>query len=160
MEDSLAGLCRNIVCNGRYELIRVGPQNLKSLKWRVHGHISVSQQNHPLTINLSCAISGEEFPVSIDEPLLLRFVPEGAIDPALSADEEIEIDLSGEDSDEIDYSGDAFDLGEAVAQSLGLAIDPYATGPNADAAREKAGITSDDVPSGPLAAALAALKKD
>ncbi|MBE5074995.1 DUF177 domain-containing protein [Erythrobacteraceae bacterium E2-1 Yellow Sea] len=108
----------------------------------------------------SCAISGEEFPVSIDEPLLLRFVPEGAIDPALSADEEIEIDLSGEDSDEIDYSGDAFDLGEAVAQSLGLAIDPYATGPNADAAREKAGITSDDVPSGPLAAALAALKKD
>lgn len=108
----------------------------------------------------SCAISGEEFPVSIDEPVLLRFVEEGAIDPALSVDEEIEIELSGEDCDEIEFSGDAFDLGEAVAQSLGLAIDPYATGPNADAAREKAGITSDDTPSGPLAAALAALKKD
>ena len=108
----------------------------------------------------SCAISGEEFPVSINEPVLLRFVEEGTIDPALSADEEIEVELSGEDCDEIEYSGDAFDLGEAVAQSLGLAIDPYATGPNADAARQKAGITSDDVPSGPLAAALAALKKD
>lgn len=111
-------------------------------------------------ITQSCAISGEEFAVSIDEPVLLRFIPEGMIDPALAMDEEIEIELSGEDCDEIEYSGDAFDLGEAVAQTLGLAIDPYATGPNADAAREKSGITSDDTPSGPLAAALAALKKD
>ncbi|QYU69205.1 hypothetical protein J4558_03410 [Leptolyngbya sp. 15MV] len=53
-----------------------------------------------------------------------------------------------------------FDLGEAVAQSLGLAIDPYAVGPEAEAARREAGIASDDVPSGPLAEALRALRKD
>ena len=47
-----------------------------------------------------------------------------------------------------------------AAQTLALAIDPYAEGPDADATREKAGIKSDDAPSGPLAEALgAALKK-
>ena len=111
-------------------------------------------------ISQDCAVSGEPFDVAISEALLLRFVEEGTVDPALSEDEEIEIELSPDDCDEIEYSGESFDLGEAVAQSLGLAIDPYAEGPGADAAREKAGITGDDMPSGPLAEALKALKKD
>lgn len=108
----------------------------------------------------NCSISGEEFEVAIEEPLALRFVEEGRITPALSEDEEIEIELSPDDCDEIEYSGESFDLGEAVAQSLGLAIDPYAEGPNADAARKEAGIEGDDAPSGPLAEALKALKRD
>lgn len=108
----------------------------------------------------NCAVSGEEFEVSIDEPLLMRFVKEGQIDPALSEDEEIEIEISPEDCDEIEYSGESFDLGEAVAQSLGLAIDPYAEGPEADAVRTATGITGDDTPSGPLADALRRLRKD
>ena len=108
-----------------------------------------------------CAISGEEFEVAIEEPLALRFVEEGSVDPALAdADEEIEIELSADELDEIEYSGESFDLGEAVAQSLGLAIDPYAEGPNADAARKQAGIVGDDAPSGPLADALRALKRE
>lgn len=52
------------------------------------------------------------------------------------------------------------DLGEAVAQSLGLAIDPYAIGPDADTARKEVGIVQEGEQEGPLAAALAALKKD
>ena len=110
------------------------------------------------TIMQACAISAEDFEVIIDEPIDLRFVPEGSIVEADGEDEEIE--LEADDCDEIEYSGDTFDLGEAVAQTLGLAIDPYAEGPNADAARESAGIKGDDAPSGPLAEALAALKKD
>lgn len=108
----------------------------------------------------SCAISGEDFATTINEPLAMRFVEEGTIDPALSEDDEIEIELSADELDEIEYSGDSFDLGEAVAQSLGLAIDPYAEGPSANSARQSAGINSDDEPSGPLAEALKALKKD
>ncbi|NVE94897.1 YceD family protein [Altererythrobacter lutimaris] len=113
-------------------------------------------------ITQSCAISGEDFAVTIDEPLALSFLEESLIDrdPATELDGEIEIELDAEDLDEIAYSGDSFDLGEAVAQTLGLAIDPYAEGPNADAARKQAGIVSDDAPSGPLAEALAALKKE
>ena len=106
-----------------------------------------------------CAVSGEDFPVHIEEDIALRFVPEGSIDPALQEGEEIEIELGASDLDEIEYTGETFDLGEAVAQGLALAIDPYAEGPDADAAREKAGIKADDAPSGPLADALGAALK-
>jgi len=108
----------------------------------------------------ACAVSGEDFPVHIEEDVAVRFVPEGSIDPALQEGEEIEIELEASDLDEVEYSGESFDLGETVAQTLALAIDPYAEGPDADATRKKAGIKADDAPSGPLAEALgAALKK-
>lgn len=101
----------------------------------------------------SCAISGEDLPVAIDEAFDLRFVPAGA---ARTADEEIELDA--DELDEIEFSGTQFDLGEAIAQSLALAIDPYLTGPQAEEARRKAGLL-DRTESGPFAA-LKALKKD
>lgn len=103
-----------------------------------------------------CAISAEDFPVTINEAIDLRFV-EGNQSP-VELDEEIE--LEADDCDEIAYSGDMFDLGEAVAQTLGLAIDPYAEGPNADAARRAAGIMQEEDVRGPLADLLAGLKKD
>ena len=104
-------------------------------------------------IRQQCAVSGDPFPVTIDEPLAFRFVHPRAFAP----DEEIE--LESDELDEIEYEGDSFDLGEAVAQSLGLAIDPYAEGPDAERARKEAGITSDDAASGPLADALKGLLK-
>ena len=99
----------------------------------------------------SCAVSGEDLPVTIDEPLALRFVP--AAQP-----EAEEIELAETDLDEIPFEGDVIDLGEAVAQSLALAIDPYATGPEAERVRKEAGL-SDEAASGPFAA-LAALRKE
>ncbi|QFT76846.1 hypothetical protein FIU90_04740 [Erythrobacter sp. THAF29] len=106
-----------------------------------------------------CAISGEAFPAKIEEGVELRFIEEQDIAVASNDDEEVEIELEADDCDEIEYSGDMFDLGEAIAQTLGLAIDPYAEGPNADEARKRAGITGDDAQSGPLAEALSALSK-
>lgn len=100
----------------------------------------------------SCAVSGEDLPVAIAEPIALRFVS-GSIAP--DPDEEIELD--GEAPDEIEMTDGRFDLGEAVAQSLALAIDPFAVGPDAEEARRTAGIV-DQAASGPFAA-LAALKK-
>jgi uncharacterized metal-binding protein YceD (DUF177 family) len=103
----------------------------------------------------SCAVSGEDLPVVVDEPLDFRFVPATDAAPeVLSADQEIEI--TGDDCDEIEYSGERFDLGEAVAQSLGLAIDPFATGPEANRVRQESGLLGEDK-TGPFAA-LAALK--
>ena len=103
-----------------------------------------------------CAISGEDFPVTIDEPIDLRFVEEHQ----RAATEDEEIELEADDCDEIGYSGEMFDLGEAVAQTLGLAIDPYAEGPDADAARAAAGIVAEGEQLGPLADLLAGLRKD
>lgn len=99
----------------------------------------------------ACAISGEDFPVEIDEPIALRFVPPGHHAP----DEELEI--GADDCDEIEYDGLTVDLGEAVAQTLALAIDPFAEGPQADQARIKYKLAG-DASSGAFAA-LAALKQ-
>lgn len=79
-----------------------------------------------------CSISGEGFPVSIDESIVLRFVPRAA---NLVPDKEIEI--TAEECDDIEYDGTAFDLGEAIAQSLALAIDPFAEGPGAERFRSE-----------------------
>lgn len=98
-----------------------------------------------------CAVSGEDLAQATDEALALRFVPTtGPTAP------DVEIELSDSDCDEIEYSGTTFDLGEAIAQSLGLAIDPFACGPGAEAARQAAGIVSEGA-AGPFGA-LAGLK--
>ena len=101
----------------------------------------------------SCAVSGEDLPVAIGEELYFRFVPEAA---APRPDEEVE--LAAGDCDEIEFAGSLIDVGEAVAQSLALAIDPFAEGPGAEEARRRAGIIGEGE-SGPFAA-LAALKRD
>ena len=67
----------------------------------------------------------------IDEPLAFRFVPQAEHNP----DEELEIAI--DDCDDIEFSGTMIDPGEAVAQSLALAIDPFAEGPGAEEARRR-----------------------
>ncbi|QGN56159.1 DUF177 domain-containing protein [Novosphingobium sp. Gsoil 351] len=104
-------------------------------------------------ITQMCAISNEPFATRVDEPVTLRFVPEtGSMEP------EVELEIDSDACDEISYEGTRFDLGEELAQTLALAIDPYATGPNADRVRQDAGL-ADEASSGPFAA-LAALKRD
>ncbi|MGV3513232.1 MAG: YceD family protein [Novosphingobium sp.] len=110
------------------------------------GHLNAS-------IMQACAISGEDFPVTISEPIALRFIP-----PREAHDPDEEIEITADDCDEIEYEGTSFDLGEAVAQSLALAIDPFAEGPDADKARAEHNLGG-DIATGPFAA-LAALKKD
>ena len=106
-------------------------------------------------IEQNCAVSGEPFPNRIDESVMFRFVPADNSKRASTPDEEIELDSS--ELDEIEYEGGAFDLGEAIAQSLVLAIDPYATGPDAENVRKAGGLLGSDELRGPFAA-LAGLK--
>jgi hypothetical protein len=99
-----------------------------------------------------CALSDEPFAATLDDAISFRFVPAITI-----AGEDEEIEFASDGPDEIEYNGAAIDLGEAVAQSFGLALDPYALGPDAEAVRREAGLLDEDSPSGPFAD-LAALK--
>ncbi len=134
---------------------RFGLVSIVSLSARIEltpdGDAVLANGRLKASIVQSCAISGEDLPVEIEEPLALRFVPETNAPP------EEEIELTEEELDEIPFAGRSFDLGEAVAQTLALAIDPYATGPQAEETRAS-GHISDDAASGPFAA-LAKLKK-
>ena len=97
----------------------------------------------------SCVVTQDPIPVRIDQEFTVRFVPETTPD----ADE---IELSAEDCDIMEHDGQQIDLGEAVAQSLGLALDPYPRSANAEARLREAGVKSEEE-AGPFGA-LAALK--
>ena len=112
--------------------------------------INVTGRIHASIIQV-CAISGEDFPVKIDEPVDLRF-----IHPQDTHAVDDEIELTADACDEIEYEGLTFDLGEALAQTLALAIDPFAEGPDANRARAEHKLGGET--SGGAFAALAALK--
>jgi uncharacterized metal-binding protein YceD (DUF177 family) len=104
----------------------------------------------------ACVVTGDPLPVSLDQPFVLRFVHEDAL-----AEQE-EVELAEEDCDTLAYAGGTVDLGEAVAETMALALDPFPRGPNADAALREAGVKSEEEASAeasPFAALKGLLKK-
>ena len=95
-----------------------------------------------------CSVTGESFQVRLREEFEIAFVPELKIE---GTDEEIE--LTEEDCDIIEYDNGQIDLGEAIAQTLYLALPPFPRGPNADVvAREMLKSEEEAGPFGVLAA--------
>ncbi|WP_423606661.1 YceD family protein [Sphingomonas sp. MS122] len=97
-----------------------------------------------------CSVTGDPVPAKIEEDFAIRFLPEGSE----SGDE---VELSEDDCDTVFYTGGAIDLGEAAAETLALALDPFPRSPGAEAVLREAGVLSEDE-AGPFAA-LAALRK-
>lgn len=99
----------------------------------------------------ACVASGEPVPAHISESFTLRFVP-----PAVQAGDEEEVELEESELDILTYEGGAVDLGEAAAQTLALALDPFPRAPDADDALREAGVIGEE-DAGPFSA-LKALK--
>ena len=99
----------------------------------------------------ACVASGEPVPAKIDEDFRIRFVAETGFEA------ESEVELAEEDCDTLFHDGRVIDLGEAVAQSFALALEPFPRSPNADAALKAAGVKAEGE-AGPFSA-LAALKE-
>lgn len=99
----------------------------------------------------ACVASAAPVRTEISEPIAILFrAPPGQAPP----DEEIELGES--DMDVMFITGGAIDAGEAVAQSLALALDPFPRASDADAALKDAGVKS-EAEAGPFAA-LATLR--
>lgn len=103
-----------------------------------------------------CIATGDELPLVIDTPFALRFRHQTETGRAADFEEEVELDAS--DCDTIDYPGSQFDLGEALSDTLYLALDPFPRGPNAEAALKAAGVKSEGE-AGPFGALAELLKK-
>jgi uncharacterized metal-binding protein YceD (DUF177 family) len=84
----------------------------------------------------ACSATGEPLPAIIDEPVALRFVPE------LDGAEEVE--LSADALDTLPIENGAIDLGEAAAETLALALDPFPRSPDAAAVLAEAGVIGED----------------
>lgn len=94
-----------------------------------------------------CIASHDSVPARMDEAVHIRFVPEPVVNG------EVELELAPEDCDTMFHDGQTIDLGEAVAQSLGLALNPYPRSPEAEKMLKAAGVKSEEdvVPTGALA---------
>jgi uncharacterized metal-binding protein YceD (DUF177 family) len=90
-------------------------------------------------VTQSCIASGEPLDAALEEEFRVDF----RAAPADGRPEE-EVELGESELDTIFYEGGAVDLGEAVAQSLALALDPYPRSPAAEAALKEAGVKSEE----------------
>ena len=74
------------------------------------------------TVTQTCSVSLDDFDAPVEEVFQVCFVPSG---------EETD-DIDPEADDEIPFEGNMIDLGEAAAEQLGLALDPYPRMPGAE----------------------------
>lgn len=86
----------------------------------------------------TCVVTLEDFSAPVAEHFSIHFVPAGT-----QGD-----DIDPETIDEIPYSGGVLDLGEAAAEQLALALDPYPRAP--DAPPPELG-EAEDAPASPFA---------
>lgn len=116
----------------------------------VRGHVAAE-------VVQACTVTDEPIPVTVQEPIALLFVT----DDDLGADEEIELDAGALDT--IPYEGGAIDLGEAAAETMALALDPFPRSANAAKVLREAGVLSEEdeaaKPKGALAGLGDLLKK-
>jgi uncharacterized metal-binding protein YceD (DUF177 family) len=102
------------------------------------------------TLTQPCVATGEAVAAKIDEIFEIRFVAEKG------PDEDSEIELSADDLDVMPVEDGMIDLGEAVAQTLALALDPYPRSAGADAVVATMGAGE----AGPFAGLKDLLKRD
>ena len=117
----------------RFDIVSIGRLTADAQIKR-EGAIVTADGTIDAAVTQSCVATGEPLAATLRVPFSLRFVPEAEV----ATQEELE--LSESDCDILGYAGSAIDLGEAVAETLALALDPFPRSPDADAALRAAGV--------------------
>ena len=86
----------------------------------------------------ACIATAEPVASSLEDSVAIRFAPPEDLAP------DAEVELSDADCDTVELEGQAIDVGEAIAQSLALALNPYPRSPSADATLRAAGIKREE----------------
>lgn len=87
----------------------------------------------------SCVVTEAPVPAAVEEDFAIRFLPEPGPD---EAGEELELDA--DECDTVFYTGGAIDLGEAAAETLALALDPFPRSAEAEATLRSAGVLTEE----------------
>jgi uncharacterized metal-binding protein YceD (DUF177 family) len=88
-----------------------------------------------------CVATDEPLRATVREPIDVRFVPNAKLE---AAEPDVEVELGGEEMDVIGYDGGRIAVGEMVAETLALALDPYPRSPDADAFLAAKGVKSEE----------------
>lgn len=89
-------------------------------------------------VTQSCVVTGNPVSNRIEAEFDLRFLPESALPP------EEEIELNADECETMAYADRAIDLGEAAAQTVALALDPFPRSENAGQILRDAGVISEE----------------
>jgi uncharacterized metal-binding protein YceD (DUF177 family) len=89
-------------------------------------------------VTQACVATGAPLPAAVEAKFDLLFRPQ----PEPPADEEIELGES--ELDVVFYDSGSIDVGEAVAETLALNLDPYPRAPGAERALKAAGVKSEE----------------
>ena len=139
----------------RFDLVAIGRLSARAALIRT-GVDVVADGRIEAAVTQSCVASGEPVEAQVDESfsLMFRATPEPG-----RPDEEVE--LSEGELDLVFYDGATIDLGDAVAETMALALDPYPRAPGAEEALKAAGVKSEEEagPFGALAALRDKMKK-
>jgi len=140
-----AGLAR------RFGLVAIDRLHAR-LSLRNEGGATIATGRVEADVIQACTVTDDPLPQHISEPMSLRFV-----EPGGSVEDEIE--LSGELMDTVEIEGGAVDLGEAAAETMMLALDPFPRSPRAATVLREAGVITEDEakPANPFAALKAKL---
>ena len=138
---------------GRFGLVAVARLEAEAAVSR-SGEVVTAAGTLRAEVTQSCVATGEPLDASVEAQFRIEFRPT----PAARTDDEIELDET--ELDVVFHDGVAIDLGEAVAETLPLALEPYPRSPGAEEALKTAGVKGEDeVARAPSPfAALAALK--
>jgi uncharacterized metal-binding protein YceD (DUF177 family) len=121
----------------RFGLIAVDRLAAELALSRNGGEVAMDGTLHAHVVQ-ACVATGERVEAEIEAPFDLKFRPP----PAVAAAGE-EIELAPAELDVIFYEGASIDLGEAVAETLLLNLDPYPRAPGAEEALRAAGVKSE-----------------
>ena len=110
---------------------------------RATGHVMlrdkhcIAEGQFEAEVTQACVVTGEPVRAHIAQDFKLRFIDEDAVPDTA------EIELSFDEYDDMPNTGDGIDMGEAVAQSMALALPPFPRGPNAARRLREAGVVSE-----------------
>jgi uncharacterized metal-binding protein YceD (DUF177 family) len=98
-------------------------------------------------VTQSCVVTGQPVDQHVDEPFHILFTAPLATPVA------DEVEIAADECDQMDHDGLAIDLGEAAAQTLALALDPFPRAAGAEDILAKAGVVKEGEEAvGPFAA--------
>lgn len=123
---------------GRFSLVAIERLEAEAQLSR-NGDDVIASGSLSAAVVQSCAATSAPVPAEVHEEFRIVFRPQ-----PVRAGEEDEIELGSSDLDVVFYEGSAIDLGEAVAETLSLALEPYPRAPDADEALRAAGVKNEE----------------
>ncbi|MBB6125183.1 YceD family protein [Sphingobium subterraneum] len=104
------------------------------------GEVVTAQGRISAALAQPCIATAEPVTETVDTPFLVRFMPEGSDEP--EPGDELELDV--EECDTVTYTDGRIDIGEAVAETLALSVNPFPRSPDADSYLRQMGVLSEE----------------